>query len=469
LQVGTDNPLTCALLALLRAAAHPGDTSAMRHVAMTPMQRVLQDEECTTSDALAMRMLGEIHENGFEQTIEAWLRKLEPALAPDDAFSRQRGRQLADAGRLFDESGSRDVAEFVHFVERYTIRDTDTAAVVRVMTVHKAKGLGFDLVILPDLEGTKLATRRRSLAVQRASDRSVEWVFDLPAETFYAQDKVLAAHVDGAEADACYEGLAMLYVAMTRAKRAMYLIIEPVGTSQSRNFPRLLQETLGEKWAQGDARWFDHIEALGSKHESKVEPVMVYMGDATPRRPTHAPSDTKSGQVSGERLFALEGAGAAYFGRLVHAKLAQVEWAGPMEMVRFALWHNDGAAGREALACLLSSDLKEIWTKPAYARVEVWRERAFEIVLDGVWVTGVFDRVVVCYDEVGCPQRAQVYDFKTDRGVGGDLVRASIRHANQVALYRRVVGKLTRLPITAVSAEVVFTERARRVAVDPSP
>ena len=120
-------------------------------------------------DALTARLLNEIHSGGFERTVARWLGRLELALAAADDFSRERGRQLVDAARLFDETGSREVAEFVQFMERHTVRDADAAAVVRVLTVHKAKGLGFDLVILPDLEGTKLATRRRGLAVQRAT------------------------------------------------------------------------------------------------------------------------------------------------------------------------------------------------------------------------------------------------------------------------------------------------------------
>ena len=100
-----------------------------------------------------------------------------------------------------------------------------------------------------------------------------------------------------------------------------------------------------------------------------------------------------------------------------------------------------------------------------FARVEVWRERPFEIVLDGSWVTGVFDRVVVCRDEAGHVRRASVYDFKTDRGVSRGLPQAANKHAGQITLYQRVVAKLTGLPVDAVHAEVVFTEAAKKVAV----
>lgn len=392
------------------------------------------------------------------------MRRLEPALAPDDAFSRERGRQLAEAGRLFDDSGGREVAEFVQFVERHTVRDADTAAVVRVMTVHKAKGLGFDLVVLPDLEGTKLASRRRGLAVQRAPDRSVEWVLDLPPETFHAEDKVLGAHVAAAEADACYEELAVLYVAMTRAKRALYVITEPVGTSQSGNFTRLLQETLGETWSAGEETWFEAITppAPASPADGGLRPVP---GMALPRRPAHTPSTAQPREVAGERLFSLDDGGAAEFGRAVHALLAQVEWGGQADIAQWEAQWGSGMAETEALRCLRAKALAAVWAGPDSARGtrEVWRERAFEIVLDGAWITGIFDRVVIQRGPSGQPEQAVVYDFKTDRGVEADPAGSALRHEAQLALYRRVAAVLTGLPLESVSAEVVFTASAMRV------
>ncbi|WP_069961852.1 3'-5' exonuclease [Lacunisphaera limnophila] len=433
---------------------------------MTPLHALLVEAECATGDALTLRLLGEIYAGGFERTVEAWVHRLEPVLAPDDQFSRERGRQLAEAARLYDETGSRDVAEFVQFVERHTVREAETAAVVRVMTVHKAKGLGFDLVVLPDLEGTRLAARRRGLAVQRATDRTVDWIYDLPPETFYAQDEVLAGYVAGAEADACYEAFALLYVAMTRAKRAMYVITEPVGTSQSHNFPRWLQETLGEEWSAGDERWYEAVGPATPAADSEAR-LVVGAGGRVTRRPALAPSEATPGDVAGERLFALEVAGgAAAFGRGVHDLLAQVEWGGGEVTARMAQsWADAGPAGAEALACLQEPALAEVWRPPVAARAEVWRERAFEMVWEGVWVTGVFDRVIVAFDDQNRPIQAALFDFKTDLVDESRLGAAARPHEAQMGLYREAVARLSGLPLAAVSARLVFTRVRRTVAI----
>jgi len=64
------------------------------------------------------------------------------------------------------------------------------------MTIHKSKGLGFDLVLLPDLEGTRLDYRRDGLAVQKSADRTLEWVLDVPGKLFHMQDEVLLRTCD---------------------------------------------------------------------------------------------------------------------------------------------------------------------------------------------------------------------------------------------------------------------------------
>ena len=275
LKVCVDNPLGAALLALFQAAAHPGDRLAWGHLRLTPLGGLLAADGLDDPAELSRRLLGQIHAAGFERTAEAWIRRVEPRLDPADRFSRERGRQFSSAAALFDQSGSRDVAEFIEFMGRHTVRDLESPAVIRVMTIHKSKGLGFDVVLLPDLEGQSLGRRRDGLGVERTTDREVAWILDLPPDPFWENDPVLTAHVHAAKAESCHEKLSLLYVAMTRAKRAMYAITKPVGSSASANFPRLLADTLGHDtgpiqvgalklagaWSAGAADWHRHLPA----------------------------------------------------------------------------------------------------------------------------------------------------------------------------------------------------------------
>jgi len=473
LRVGSDNPLGAAMIALFRVAAHPGDRGAWGHVGMTPLRAALREQGIAGRGALSLQLLREVHAGGFEKTISRWLKLVDRQLDPGDSFSRERGRRLVEAGRCFDATGSRDLAEFAQFAGDYTVRDSESAGVVRVMTVHKAKGLGFDLVILPDLEGHSLAVRRREeLAVHRAANRSVEWVLELPSNDLWRRDPVLAAHVAAAEADACYENLCLLYVAMTRAKRALYLVTEPVGKSKSHNFPRLLLETLGESWSAGDPDWYSGIRPppVPGEAEGAGTPRADMPMARAPRRPARRPSAVGAGvQVGAAALFALEPVTAARFGAAVHALLSEVEWCEePEDADRIeAAWRGRGAmpaAVSAAAACLRAPALVRIWARPA-GRAEAWRERSFEAVLDGAWVTGVFDRVVVERDGDGRPRAARVFDFKTDRvSTPAGLAAAAETHRGQLELYRRAAAVLTGLSPDLVSAEIVFTHPLRTEA-----
>ncbi len=479
LHVCTDNPLTTAVLALLRVAAHPGDRFAREQVRMTPLaaaaDRLCGDE----ASAWTRTVLRQVHEDGFAPTVEAWLRRLEPVLAADDDFSRERARQLTEAALRFDETGGRDVAEFLEFAERHAVRDTETAAMVRVMTIHKSKGLGFDVVVLPDLEGNSLDTRRSDgLGVSRTPERDIEWVLDLPPKLFAENDPVLSAHVNAAKADAAYEQLCLFYVALTRAKRAMYLLTKPAGDkSRSENFPRLLAETLGAAgsanpvkiggwdgealFSEGEAAWFEEVtlQPEGAAGASGLAGLLPMAPDiaAAARHPARTPSGTKGGVITGEALFGAAGPGAANFGTAVHRAFAAVEWGGVTPEL-LAVWRAEGLGEpviAEATACLEAPGLARVFAHRPDA--EAWRERVFEIVIDGAWITGVFDRVVLLRDEAGSVVEATVYDFKTDRHTPQGMADVVSRHAGQMDIYRRAAARLTGLAEARVRSELVLT------------
>ena len=482
LRVCADNPAGAVLLAIVQAAAHPGDTLAREHLRMSPLGEKLAAEGGLAPEVLTRRVLSQVHAHGFERTAEFWSQRVERILAADDGFTRERLRQFATAARAFDATGSRDVAEFVAFMRHFTLRDSESSGVVRVMTIHKAKGLGFDVVLLPDLEGQKLEQRRTGLAVHRASDRTAEWVLDLPNKIICDHDPVLARHVRVAEAEAGYEQLSLLYVAMTRAKRAMFVVTKPPGKSASQNFPRLFAETLGSEtkeirvgtrrfagaWSEGEPEW--HLNFTGPVESPRTPAtVAAVAAERAPRRVARLPSENIRSPRDAARLFALDQGKAAEFGRGVHALLATVEWGdATLERTLATAWGALGVAGTEALACLQAPSLAAIWMRPA-PDAEVWRERAFEMVLEGAWVTGVFDRVVVERQQDGRAVRVTVYDFKTDRlppdANAGDF---AMRYGAQLELYRRAAAALTGASLPAVTAVVVFTESLQIVRVMPA-
>jgi ATP-dependent helicase/nuclease subunit A len=292
-----------------------------------------------------------------------------------------------------------------------------------------------------------------------------------------------------AEAESAYEKLCLFYVAMTRAKQALYLFTKPVSEkSKSDNFPRLLTETLGTAgtdeaicvgnwsgvgaYAKGDGDWFAAskvsvaVEA-GTMEPRGIEPLET--GLQVIRHPARTPSGIKDGVVTGAVLFGENTWEAASFGTDVHAALAMVEWGGVSPEVLKA-WQAAGwgeAVVIEARACLESISVGKVFAPCAGA--EVWRERAFEIVLEGAWISGVFDRVVLERDRAGRVIAATIYDFKTDRLDVSEQARTVARYAGQLGIYRQAVARLTGLSEAQVGTALVLTALRLVVPVNAPP
>jgi ATP-dependent helicase/nuclease subunit A len=483
--IATDNPLNRALLSLFQVAAHPGDRFAWQHLAMGPLRTAAEVAE-SSPETFSSRLLSAVFEEGFEASVRIWTARFEAALAsPLDAYTRGRAEEFALAARSFDESGSRDIDEFLLFLGNHRIRETVSSNAVQVMTIHKSKGLTFDAVILPDLGGNSLTTARRSFGVKKNEAREVEWVLDLPRKEFVEADPVLRDHAAGREAEAAYEALCKYYVAMTRASRANYLITLPRGeSSKSQNFVKLLEDTLAGDPVETDfggvpatvlhqsqtgktnRRWFEAFQAPPPADEPATETVRgVDPALARKRLRRRTPSGSEEVTVSAAQLFHPGGGAARGFGTLVHALFEEIEWAGGTDPDSLAArWRElrQESPGLDDALAQVRGVLEDPVTRAALDRpgehAEVWRERNFEILLGDEWLSGTFDRVVLERSPEGIPERATILDFKTDRVASPEEIDAAVdKYRPQLETYREVLRRITGLPAPAIRCRLLFT------------
>ncbi len=479
---GTDNPLGMALISLFKWAAYPGDTYAWEHVRMTPIWTIIEERRSSAErDSVARGILESIHRDGFACTAAEWIAQLE-RINVLDPFNRERGEIIVSAARAFDALGRRSVADFVEFLHDYSLHETGADGTVRVMTIHKSKGLGFDVVILPELEGERLDARRRKLAVSRTASREVEWVLDPPARQIVEHDSVLAAHDRTTGADACYERFCQLYVAMTRAKRATYLVTEPLKkSSSSANFVRWLNAALAKGdpvnvscgdtvlellYETGNPEWYAEFTPPPEAVTGDSERREAREYGVRERRRRGTPSRAKPRVVGAEGLFSLDSRRSLEFGSRVHEIFSRVGWWESGTVEELESMRNADAesplmvrAFEEVLACLRASEVRAALTRPE-GEVELWRERTFEVILDEEWLTGTFDRVTLVGGPEGRIQRAEIIDFKTDKGEG-DLAA----YTRQLAAYRRVLAFMTGLPPERILCRLLYTHRRELVTV----
>ncbi|MEM9479399.1 MAG: UvrD-helicase domain-containing protein [Verrucomicrobiota bacterium] len=405
--IGDDNPLSAALLSLFQFAAHPGDTFAWQHLMMTPFAKVFRAREMEKWKVGSV-VRKSIQRQGFTVTTRVWLERLETA-TPLDKFSLKRAQEFLFAARQFDEHGSRSIDEFIEYARQFAVREASSSGSIQVMTIHKSKGLDFDAVILPQLGGRSLGGMAPRLGVNRQLDGKVDWVMELPPMIVSSEDPVLSEFLEADKAERVYEDLCVYYVAMTRAKRANYFIIDHTESSKASSFARILFDTLAEEerqktvrrgaeaevlYSMGDPFWFENLKPSNQDNlpETAQKP-LIFQSKKTPRHSRRSASDEGTHVQPGTQIFSAEKRKNRDLGNAIHALLESIEWIEDWTPAE-ATSEIDALAMQEIQECLGNPEFRDLFTRPS-SIAEVWRERRFEMILGDEWISGAFDRVVI--------------------------------------------------------------------------
>lgn len=255
----TDSAAVEIVLSALMMAEHPGDGRWAFHVSATPLA------ELPGFGPDYLRSMTE--DEGLARTIQFLAGRLAPICDPRETL---RLKQLSHLAITYEQNAAPRIRDFVRLVREKRI-ERPQAAPVRVMTVHQSKGLEFDAVILAELDG----------ALTRQSGHCVADVRDLgePPEalTRYLNNKswhFLPSHWQRAfgtqAAGSMTEALCLLYVAMTRARQALHLVIQPPKKSafEQKTSASLIYHALGcdqdpsqgstVLHERGDSRWYSY-------------------------------------------------------------------------------------------------------------------------------------------------------------------------------------------------------------------
>jgi len=301
-----DNPAVNVLIALTRWAAHPGDTRAAQHLRMSP----LAAHSSLSSPAPLLR---EIQEDGFQRFFRHWRAALEQA-QPLHAHEQRRLDELLIAAGAFDDTRAREVDAFLRYIEAYQTHEPTAEAAVRVMTIHQAKGLEFDMVFLPELQDPLANDTSDLLQHRAAATGRTDWVLLAPRKAVLQSEARLAAEADIERARGLLENICVLYVAMTRAKRGLYLITSyPGKSSASLTAASLLKQQLcgdpkpdsGPEWTLGADRvlclyetgardWHQEGRTKGEGPSEAMRPAPEWTRLAG-RSPSKGQPDTESG------------------------------------------------------------------------------------------------------------------------------------------------------------------------------
>ncbi|MFB3775974.1 MAG: UvrD-helicase domain-containing protein [Bryobacteraceae bacterium] len=358
-----------------------------------------------------------------------------------------------------------DLNEFGREVERLRARpDSAADGRLQVLTIHKAKGLQFDTVIVPGL-GRQAPHDKPALLVSAQRPRpdgGVDRLLATIRETGKDQDPVCGYLNVLERLKERHEDARLLYVACTRARNRLHLLgharkyagedVRPeCGSLLELLWPGLREEErrrFGERYEVEEPADSPEPPATGVPlRRLPLSWTAPQLPESVPlRAPRRTRAERPSYEWAGDRL--------RHVGTVVHAALQRIAQTGMdgydparhMRSYRCALANLgvvpaelDGAvrAVEQALTRALASPRGRWILAP---RAEASSEYAVAGMLDGEFVHGTIDRLFVDQDGV-----RWIIDFKTSAHEGGDLDlfldEEQRRYRPQLERYARLLGQ----------------------------
>ncbi|MFI4967702.1 MAG: 3'-5' exonuclease, partial [Gammaproteobacteria bacterium] len=495
-----DQPVVQDLLALTRALSHAGDRTAWLAVLRAPWcglsldalhalagpedglipERLRMGAELAGSNpryaqsrAVLLEALTERNRGSLREQVErVWLQLGGPA-------ALSGAEALADAEAYFelleelDQGGAlASVTELTQHLARLFARpDPEADGSLQLMTVHKAKGLEFDVVIMPGLDAIPRGRQPELLLwLERPrADGQVDLLLSPLNATGSEQDPVYAwiKHLQGQQER--LEAGRLLYVAATRAREQLHLIgsvriAERDGEMQpsaprSASLLALLWPLVEKDFAQALQTYKPHAAADGGAGSRQF--TRLKAGWSMPA-PAAVVAWSESAVLAGMETvpeFEWVGETLRHVGTVVHRLLqrmaadggkgwdgAHVQAAAPFLRqllaeagVREPELDRALADVTEAALNLLD-DPRGRWLL-SDTHTEARSEYALSVIRDGRLETGIMDRTFV--DEEGV---RWIVDYKTSRHSGADLdaflEQERLRYAKQLERYAELMGGL---------------------------
>ncbi len=350
-------------------------------------------------------------------------------------FMRHRHGGLAEFLDWFDENASADPGEGRH--RQLSAANPEGVDAVRLMTIHKAKGLEAPVVICPFV-----STNRHGFNV---------WVH-LDGEL---GDRLPAAYVElSRKGTTNFDGvrdtesrldevdqLNVLYVAMTRPREQLYIVCPTPkeGAKDELSYARMIKDYMdGEHPDFGDAD-MQHVERVDeeTEHVNEVALSRLSFAEWTTKVKVASPA---------ERALTPMQEASVRFGNLAHDLLSRVQHADDV----------DAALEKMAVAEKLEDDERSRLSALAHAVVtQSETERFFRTCYRAITECDLCDAEGICRPDrvVLANGETWVVDFKTGRDLGAE-------HDRQVMRYCRAMSEMG---FPAVSGWLIYLQPEVRV------
>jgi ATP-dependent helicase/nuclease subunit A len=501
-----------AILSLLTLLDHPGDQVAHYHVAHSPLGNLVglsPSDNRQQINGLTQELRHRIQHNGYGPFIE----RLGAALV-DSCSQRQRSRldQLVDLAYTFQPTCPTRTFEFREHV-RLTKIENPTSARIRVMTVHGAKGLEFDAVVLPEMNVDIHRSRNSYVTARPHPTSPVDKVlgpFKKPYQPFLPPEIRQMYH--DARDERITDALCVLYVALTRAKHGLYVILpyNPARKSFPKTLAGLVETAINAPLTPdtdsdtfipgfGNSEWFHGFEPAAEKDGPKgacgtarIRQVELSPGLTVPGpREDSRPEPITPSSMEGEGLyhasdFLQPGRHRAMArGTLIHGWLEHITWFDePLpseESMKQDIQREgfDESAIAEFHEMLKHPQVARIFDRESYMDlddsecntqlrdeigtdpfdVQAYQEFPLCAVFEDKYFNGIIDRLVLLSRE-GRVIGADIIDFKTDQIDPDDpeltVEARSAFYQGQLNSYAQGLSASLQIPLPLINTRLAF-------------
>ncbi len=481
------------LIALTRALTHPGDRTAwlamlrapwcgltladLERLAGPDLKACLPERIASADAVAALSADGQRRVATLAGIVEAarqrrgktclrdWIEGVWQDLGGPAALRDQRDLELAEQYFQtldeYDQGG--DIAEAYLLHERLAAREdrgADPTVRVHLLTIFKAKGLEYDVVILPALDGTTRQDDKQVVAWHEFSDAdNVTRYLMAPIEAVGEDSDPVQSLIRRFEREqAANERDRLLYVAATRAKKRLHLCFEIKRDKNDEWAAPRTGSLLERAWAvlQMQAPALPGGEGTAATREEWVQPWISRLvgarSSAPPAIAISQPAETTRDADEHEVTYEWASTDAMRVGSVVHRCLQYLteqqlrDWDNTPVIARMLA--EEGVAERDlpettakvlqAVQGTLADDTGR-WLLSAHANDAC--EFAVTVLKDGAIERLVIDRTFVDEHDV-----RWIVDYKTSQHEGGDLpgfiARELERYAEQLAGYRTAMRAL---------------------------
>lgn len=478
-------PMGEILLYFFKWLLHPGDSAALNVIRASFLASLIG----RAAEKSHAEQLQELQSIGF---IGIMNKLIDLLSAEDFTANRPIITRWLNEAIAFDTKGA-TLAEWVHHMKNLSMQAAGASGAVQIMTMHKSKGLEFDAVILPYTSSEATDTTKHLTCF--VSDDNKGLILPPSDKKHWTRFGTLftslAAQWQQQQRKEAYN---LLYVAITRAKRANYIIchgakLKDVNKSGKEDWKGCAHSTGGLLrqacvWmkpneevsygtltenhtyiTRGTPSWYEDLKPKysGTGQQACTLPI----GAAIPRRKRISPSTLAKAEDKQTREPEERGIAhrvdygeltAAEFGTLEHAAWEEIIWR---DAALLPSWMD-----KQATRTLPQSVVFNALQQPEIAALfthqpnqEVYNEQSIEaITKDNEWLSGTIDRLVITHDAAGNATDAHIIDFKTnqlDPTQEESYEALKKEYKLQMTAYREHVAAALGIPESAVAVSLL--------------